>query len=157
MNVRLYLITTISSFVKAVPGIAGFMLETIYKGETITLYDFFSVECNKETSETIALEKALSRLQKPCDVELYASTSLAASRLNSGIMHSWVANDWKNSKGCEIKDAELWQSLLNIYEKNVVSLVMNRTDHHSYTNWMMDYIEKNEELIKAENSPNEES
>lgn len=51
MNVRLYLITTISSFVKAVPGIAGFMLETIYKGETITLYDFFSVECNKEKSQ----------------------------------------------------------------------------------------------------------
>lgn len=148
MNIKLYLITTITSFVKASPGIAGFMLETIYKGDTVTLHDFVAIEANKETSETVALSMALEHLQRPCDIELYASTNLAASRLNTGILYKWKSADWCNSRGDKIKDAELWEKLLGQYEENVISLVMHRTDHHSYTNWMNDYIEKNRKTIE---------
>jgi ribonuclease HI len=156
MNIKLYLITTINSFVKSVPGISGFMLEAEYRGETITLHDFTHVKANKETSETIALLMALNHLQKPCDVELYSSTNLASSRLNTGVLHKWKDNDWKNSRGDIIKNAELWDKLLEVFEKNVISLVNTRTDHHSYTNWMLDYIEKNEEKIGHWNEQEED-
>ena len=124
------------------------MLEAEYRGETITLHDFTHVEANKETSETIALLMAFGHLQRPCDIELYSSTNLAASRLNTGVLHKWKENDWKNSRGDLIKNAELWDKLLEAFEKNVISLVNTRTDHHSYTRWMMDYIEKNKKSIK---------
>lgn len=148
MIVKIYLITTIASFVRPVIGIVGFMLETTYKGEIRTLYDFCRINANKETSELIALVMALGHLQKPCDIELEASTALAYSRLNTGILNTWKAQGWMNSRKEKIKDADEWERLLDLYEKNVISLVFTRTDHHSYTRWMMDYIEKNKKNIK---------
>lgn len=148
MIVKIFLITTITSFIRPVNGIVGFMLETTYKGEIHTLYDFRKVYANKETSELIALIMALGHLQKPCDIELEASTALAYSRLNTGILDKWESQGWLNSRKEKIKDAEKWKRLHELYEKNVISLVFTRADHHSYTRWMMDYIEKNKENIK---------
>ena len=148
MLVKIYLFTTIASFVKAESGIVGFMLEAEHKGETVTLYDFVRVSANKETSELIAFVLALTHILRPCDIELYSSTGLVYSRLQTGILHKWKDQNWLNSRKMPIKDAAFWKKLLELYEERVISLDFTRTDRHSYTRWMTDYIEKNNEFIK---------
>ena len=148
MPIKLYLYTTITSFVKAEDGIVGYMLETVYKGEVLTLYDFKKVNANKEIAELIALVLGLLQLNIPCDIELYASTEMAYSRLNTGMLSKWNKQNWLNSVGMQIRHSVIWKCLLDTYEKKVITMEFTKTDRHTYTRWMSEYSEKHREEIE---------
>lgn len=56
--------------------------------------------------------RALERLPSDREIVIYTENSYIASVINQGWPERWARNGWKNSRGKEIKDADLWKKIL---------------------------------------------
>ena len=56
--------------------------------------------------------RALERLPSNREIVIYTENSYIASVINQCWPERWARNGWKNSRGKEIKDADLWKKIL---------------------------------------------
>ena len=56
--------------------------------------------------------RALERMQGKRTILLHTENTYVASVINQRWVETWERNDWKNSRGNEIKDADLWKQIL---------------------------------------------
>ena len=56
--------------------------------------------------------RALERMRGKRMILIYMENTFVASVINQGWVETWERNDWKNSRGNEIKDADLWKEIL---------------------------------------------
>ena len=61
--------------------------------------------------ELMAAIEALNALKKPCRVQLYTDSNYVRDGITKWI-HGWRRNGWKTSDKKPVKNAELWQALL---------------------------------------------
>ena len=69
--------------------------------------------------ELIAAIEALNALKKPCRVALYTDSSYVRDGITKWI-HGWRRNGWRTSDRKPVKNAELWQQLLDAAEPHRV-------------------------------------
>ena len=62
--------------------------------------------------ELMAAIEALKALTKPCRVQLYTDSNYVRDGITRWI-HGWRRNGWKTSDKKPVKNAELWQALLD--------------------------------------------
>ena len=62
--------------------------------------------------ELIAAIEALKALKKPCHVQLWTDSVYVRDGITKWI-HGWRRNGWKTSDKKPVKNAELWQALLD--------------------------------------------
>ena len=62
--------------------------------------------------ELMAAIEALKALKKPCHVQLYTDSVYVRDGITKWI-HAWRRNGWKTSDRKPVKNAELWQALLD--------------------------------------------
>jgi len=62
--------------------------------------------------ELMAAIEALKALKKPCRVQLYTDSNYVRDGITKWI-HGWRRNGWKTSDRKPVKNAELWQALLD--------------------------------------------
>ena len=62
--------------------------------------------------ELMAAIEALKALKKPCHVQLYTDSNYVRDGITKWI-HGWRRNGWKTSDKKPVKNAELWQALLD--------------------------------------------
>ncbi|HET9810839.1 MAG TPA: ribonuclease HI [Sphingomicrobium sp.] len=62
--------------------------------------------------ELKAAIEALNALKKPCRVELHTDSSYVRDGITKWI-HSWQRNGWRTADRKPVKNAELWQELLD--------------------------------------------
>ena len=62
--------------------------------------------------ELMAAIEALKALKKPCHVQLYTDSNYVRDGITKWI-HGWRRNGWKTSDRKPVKNAELWQALVN--------------------------------------------
>jgi ribonuclease HI len=62
--------------------------------------------------ELLAAIEALNALKKPCRVALYTDSSYVRDGITKWI-HGWRKNGWRTSDRKPVKNAELWQQLLD--------------------------------------------
>lgn len=62
--------------------------------------------------ELMAAIEALKALKKPCHVQLYTDSVYVRDGITKWI-HGWRRNGWKTSDKKPVKNAELWQALLD--------------------------------------------
>jgi len=65
--------------------------------------------------ELMAAIKALKALKKPCHVQLWTDSNYVRDGITKWI-HAWRRNGWKTSDKKPVKNAELWQTLLDACE-----------------------------------------
>ena len=65
--------------------------------------------------ELMAAIKALKALKKPCHVQLWTDSNYVRDGITKWI-HAWRRNGWKTSDKKPVKNAELWQALLDACE-----------------------------------------
>ena len=56
--------------------------------------------------------RALERLPSNREIVIYTENSYIASVINQCWPERWARNGWKNSRGNEIKDVDLWKAIL---------------------------------------------
>ena len=62
--------------------------------------------------ELMAAIEALKALKKPCHVQLWTDSNYVRDGITKWI-HGWRRNGWKTSDKKPVKNAELWQALLD--------------------------------------------
>jgi len=62
--------------------------------------------------ELMAAIEALNALKKPCHVQLYTDSNYVRDGITKWI-HGWRRNGWKTADKKPVKNAELWQALLD--------------------------------------------
>ena len=62
--------------------------------------------------ELMAAIKALESLKKPCVVDIYTDSSYVKDGITKWI-HNWQKNGWRTAARKPVKNAELWQRLLD--------------------------------------------
>ena len=62
--------------------------------------------------ELMAAIEALNALKKPCHVQLYTDSNYVRDGITRWI-HGWRRNGWKTADKKPVKNAELWQALLD--------------------------------------------
>jgi ribonuclease HI len=62
--------------------------------------------------ELMAAIRALAALKKPCEVVLHTDSNYVKDGITKWI-HGWRRNGWKTADRKPVKNAELWQSLLD--------------------------------------------
>ena len=65
--------------------------------------------------ELMAAIEALKALKKPCHVQLWTDSNYVRDGITKWI-HGWRRNGWKTSDKKPVKNAELWQALLDATE-----------------------------------------
>ena len=65
--------------------------------------------------ELMAAIEALNALKKPCRVQLWTDSNYVRDGITKWI-HGWRRNGWKTADRKPVKNAELWQSLLDAAE-----------------------------------------
>ena len=97
MQVNIYIHTTANAPKKKITAF-GFVLECETSKGPATLTHFGIHEnVNKNQAELLAIEEAIKKLNKPCDLVIY-TTPYIWTAFNMWLP-TWKANGWKNQKG----------------------------------------------------------
>lgn len=104
------------------PGPGGYACILIYKGiEKEISGGFYDTTNNR--MELFAIVQGLKNLKEPCEVVIYSDSALCVNSINNGWLDNWVKNGWKTSSKDDVKNKDLWKSLLFEMERHKVSFV----------------------------------
>lgn len=81
-------------------------------------------------------------------VEVRLDQKVIASAFMNKWIDNWKENDWKNSKGDDVANAETWKKLYSIMDSTAKRFIV--TDHRSrYTDWLKYEAQKRLEVVKS--------
>ena len=93
------------------------------------------MEDTTESSLTLAaLEKALERITKPCELVIHLECDYVAAALQNRWFEQWREHGWMTAKGKEVSDAEKWRHIE--YLLNAHGFEVRLKEPHSYREWM---------------------
>lgn len=72
--------------------------------------------------EITAVIVGLNILKEPCNVELYSDSQYICNSLSKGWAKKWQANSWMKNKKEKALNVDLWQTLLDLYDKHNVNV-----------------------------------
>ena len=92
--------------------------------------------------ELTCLIKAFQRLTKPCSIRVFTRCEHVLNSMNNRWVYQWEKNSWRKQGNKPVKNAELWQQLLNVMRIHTVTF---SNEHHSYTLWQQSELKQMEE------------
>lgn len=137
-EVNIYIETSIRG-----PGIKKgkgiYILETKVNDKTATLNGDIELEASENAGELQTILKALSRMNQPCKINLYTENqSMETSAIKW--LKDWEQNGWKNAKGKEVANKELWQQFREELNKHTI-VIFTRCEHE-YRQWLKREVSK---------------
>ena len=125
------------------PGIGGYCSILIYNGvEKVVSGSELYATNNK--MELLAVIKGLECLKESCIVNVYSDSQYVVDAFNKGWIFNWQRNNWKTSDKKEVKNIDLWQKLLSLYEKHQISFIKVKGHSDNEFNNRCDKIAVNE-------------
>lgn len=73
--------------------------------------------------EITAVIEALTLLKEPCEVTLYSDSQYVCNALTKGWAKKWKSNNWMRNKKEPALNPELWEKLLELYDKHNITVV----------------------------------
>lgn len=137
--VNLYLKTNIKS-IKPADGHYVFILELPREPDpavTLTVPGEIKQE-TKNGAEILILEKALKRT-KPCELNIFTDNNYLARALSEWL-NEWQQNNFKDSKGEDIKYKDKWESIAGMLKQ--MPYKVNLNNKHSFSEWMEAELER---------------
>lgn len=83
----------------------------------------YVAEATNNRMELLAAIHALSALRKPCTVTLYSDSAYLVNAFERNWLEGWQKNGWRNSRKEAVENQDLWQQLLDLTGKHVVTFV----------------------------------
>lgn len=137
-NVNIYIETSRHGPSKG-PGSYLYLMEYVLKSGNP-----YTVEGRESFPETFENELALKaiiaagkRLTKPCSIRIFTGCNHILSATHNAWHIQWQKNGWKKSNGKEIRNADLWEQLVEVLEPHAVTYTK---EEHSYRKWMQEQL-----------------
>lgn len=75
-----------------------------------------------EQLQLMAVTKALHELKHPCSVGIYVNSQTIRNAVENDWVTGWEQNNWRNKRGKEIKNKEVWMLLVPLLKKHDVGV-----------------------------------
>ena len=129
-------------------GVAMWLVECIKNGEPHTRQGFVHLRDGTEIQGNLmAMINAFFILKKSCSALVFTRCEHILHTTQNHWHIQWQKNDWKNQKGKPVKNAKLWEMLL---EKAADHAYTVQGGHHEYSNIMQADLEKEMAAWKAD-------
>lgn len=104
------------------PGAGGWAAILIYNGHEKTVSGY-----NKDTTnnrmEVFAVIQGLRQLKEKCDVTVTSDSTYVVDTFLQNRIENWKNNNWRTSSKDDVKNIDLWKSLIFEIEKHNVNFV----------------------------------
>lgn len=104
------------------PGNGGYASILIYNGIEKVISGFEKDTTNNRM-ELLAVINALKALKEPCEVDLYSDSQYVVDAFNQGWVNTWKSNGFKTSNKKEVKNVDLWTSLLELNDVHKINFI----------------------------------
>lgn len=104
------------------PGVGGYCAILIYNGNE-KIVSGYEKDTTNNRMEILAVIKGLDALKEPCNVNVYSDSQYVVDTFNQQWINSWVSNGWRTAGKKEVKNVDLWKTLLELVERNNVTFV----------------------------------
>jgi len=97
-----------------------------------------AAECDDATEGSLilfAIRNMLNRMNYACRVVIHTECTHVAAAITQRWPEAWRENGWKNSKGKDVKNAELWEMILQELEEAGHTLEAE-PGKHEWSEWM---------------------
>ena len=78
---------------------------------------------SRDRLQMMAMTKALHVLKERCSVGIYIDNELLKNAIGREWCRNWQKNDWKNAKGKDVKNADIWMILVPLLDKHEVGVM----------------------------------
>ena len=76
------------------------------------------IETTNNRMELLGIIRALEKLNRPCDAEIYSDSQYVVNAFNKKWISGWKKRNWKTSKGTPVKNKDLWERLIKQVDKH---------------------------------------
>ena len=104
------------------PGPGGYGCVLIYRGIQKELSGGFYDTTNNRM-EMFAIIHGLKSLKESCKVIVYSDSALCVNSINNGWLGNWQKNNWKTSTKADVKNKDLWISMIAELSRHDVTFV----------------------------------
>lgn len=104
------------------PGVGGWGVVMFYRGIRKEMSGAEGDTTNNRM-ELTAIIKGLSALKFGCDVTLYSDSAYCVDAFNQGWIYGWLKNGWRTADKSDVKNSDLWQTLVGLTKKHNVTFV----------------------------------
>lgn len=96
-------------------------------------------KCDGTYHQTIlkALQEALGRMTKSCEITVHSRNAYVISNLSK--WKKLVETNFKDSKGNDIRNVDMWREVCKGAEKHEISVKLGQ---HEYSSWLLDEMRK---------------
>lgn len=121
-------------------GVAMWLVEYKRAGESITRQGMIHLDDGTENQASLmAITAAAKILTKECSIRVFTQCDHILNTVGNFWHIQWQKNDWHNAKGKPVKNAELWQQMLEALGRHSYSF---HSGHHEFQNVMQIEIRK---------------
>ena len=121
------------------PGAGGWGAILIYKGIERELSGGEPSTTNNRM-EIYAVIAGLECLKERCEVTVYSDSAYMVNAFNQNWIDAWQKNDYKGSDKKEIKNKDLWQTLINLTNTHKVTFIKVKGHADNEYNNRCDYL-----------------
>ena len=82
-----------------------------------------------------SIRDSIQRMNYACEVRIWTECTYVAAAINNHWVETWNNSNWKNSRGEEVKDSNLWSQILQELEENGHQ-VTAEVGKHELSGWM---------------------
>ena len=104
------------------PGVGGWGVVMFYRGIRKEMSGAEGDTTNNRMERT-ALIQGLSALKFGCDATLYSDSAYCGDAFNQGWIYGWQKNGWRTADKSDVKNSDLWQTLVGLTKKHNVTFV----------------------------------
>jgi ribonuclease HI len=104
------------------PGNGGWAAILIYKGREKAVSGFMKDTTNNRM-ELFSVIQGLRTLKEPCRVTVYSDSQYLVEAFNNGWINEWQNNGWRRADNGEVKNVDLWKTLLSLMKTHSVEYV----------------------------------
>lgn len=131
------------------PGPGGWGA-VIMHGEGIQEISGRADETTNQRMELQAAAEALRRVPEGSRVKLHSDSAYLVNCFNQGWMKRWLRNGWRNSKGNQVENQDLWKQLLELSDQRLVEWIKVKGHSDDRLNDRCDQLAR--EAIEADDS-----
>ena len=133
-------------------AIGMFLVETMDKGFPETYHKCLIREETTGTELTLqllanALTVAKHRETEFETVTIFTDEPIVEQAFENKWIEKWQEQDWKNAKGKEVSNCEIWQMIWNLMQEIGKKFIVT-SEKSSYTNWMLNQCELEQKKMR---------
>ncbi len=121
------------------PGPGGYGAVLLFNNHRKELSEGFNNTTNNRM-EMLAAIKALEALKEECNVTLYSDSKYLIDAIDKGWAKKWQQNGWMRNKKDRAMNVDLWQRLLPLIDKHIITLKWVKGHAGNEENERCDYL-----------------